>query len=171
MSWSTLVNITEGVPAAFGAPAASSLGASWNTPSPAARPAVLSAPRVLGSARAAARWSWADPNSVPNSPAYVVEREHARLAEEELQRVRVARGLLRMMADAAYTRGCSEDDIWNEAAREWLLRHTRNDEPPPSAPAAAPIPRPRPARSWDAIDVVLAQLRNLRATPGAEPAA
>ena len=171
MSWSTLVNMSEGVPAAFGAPAASSWGASWNGTSHAARPAVLCAPRALGSAQAAARWSWADPSSVPSSPADLIEQEHARLAEEELQRVRVARGLLRMMADAAYARGCSEDDIWNEAAREWLLRHFRNDEPPPTAPAAAPIPRPRPARSWDAIDVVLAQLRNLRAAPVTEPAA
>lgn len=171
MSWSTLVNIAEGVPAAFGAPAASSWVPPWSSSSPTARWAAPSAPLALGSAQAAARWSWADPGSASRGKNAVVAREHARLAAEEQRRVRVARDLLRLMADAAYARGCSEDDIWNEAAREWLLRHVGNDEPPPTTPAAAPIPRPRPARSWDNIDAVLAQLRNLRSVPAAEPAA
>jgi hypothetical protein len=170
MSWSTLVNIAESVPAAFGAPAASSWGTSWSSSSPTARRAAPSAPLALGSAQAAVRWSWADPGSTSIGSNDIAEREHARLAEEQ-RRVRITRDLLRLMADAAYARGRSEDDIWNEAAREWLLRHVGNDEPPPTSPAAAPMPRPRPARSWDTIDAVLAQLRHLRPVPAAEPAA
>ena len=171
MSWSTLVNIAEGVPAAFGAPAASSWNATWAGSRTTARRAAPSAPLALGSAEAAAHWSWADPSSTRSERSDIVEREHASLVAEELRRVRITRDLLRLMADAAYARGCSEDDIWNEAAREWLLRHVRNDEPPPTTPAAVPIPRPRPSRSWDTIDTVLAQLRDLRAAPATEPAA
>ncbi|HEV8191611.1 MAG TPA: hypothetical protein VGP82_09015 [Ktedonobacterales bacterium] len=171
MSWYTLVNIAEGVPAAFGAPAASSWGATLVSRSPTPRQATSSAPLALGSAQAAARWSWADPSSALSGRSGIAEREHTHLTAEEQRRVRVARDLLRLMANAAYARGCSEDDIWNEAAREWLLRHTRNDEPPPTSPAAAPIPRPRPARSWDTIDAVLAQLRHLQSAPATEPAA
>ena len=163
MSWSTLVNLAEGVPAALGAPAASSWGTVRTFTSPSTTLATTSAPRALGSAQAAARWSWADPNPMPSVGSH--------LAAEELRRVRITRNLLRLMADAAHLRGCSEDDIWNEAAREWLLRHMRNDEPPPTAPAAAAMPRPRPARAWETIDAVLAQLRHLGPAPASEPAA
>jgi len=171
MSWSTLVNLAEGVPAAFGAPAASSWASPWATTPSAARFATPSVPLALGSAQAADRWSWADPSSAPSGRTGSLERERIKLAAEEQRRVHITRDLLRLMADAAYARGRSEDDIWNEAAREWLLRHAPNDEPPPTAPAAAPIPRPRPARAWETIDAVLAELRHMRPVPAAEPAA
>jgi len=171
MSWSTLVTIAEGVPAAFGAPAASSWSSNWAGSAATARQSVPSAPVALGSAQAATRWSWADPSLAGSARSDAAERERARLAAEELKRVRIMRDLLRLMANAAYARGCSEDDIWNEAAREWLLRHAPNDEPPPTTPSAAPISRPRPPRAWDTIDSVLAQLRALRATTATEPAA
>ena len=58
--------------------------------------------------------------------------------------------------------GRSEDDIWAEAAREWLLRRLRNDEPPPTTPAAASLPNPRASRLWSEIDVMLAELRQPR---------
>lgn len=62
----------------------------------------------------------------------------------------------------AHVLGRSEDDIWDEAAREWLLRRMRNDEPPPTTPAAAPVPNVRTRRMWNEIDAMLADLRHPR---------
>jgi len=171
MSWHTLVNIAEGVPAAVGAPAAAGWVTSWAGTHPTVQRSTSRAPLALGSAQAAARWSWAEPNVAPLGPGASGQRDLVGSAVEEARRVRVGRDLVSLMAEAARASGRSEDDIWNEAAREWLMRHARNDEPPPTTPAAAAIPRPRPPRSWAAVDAVLVQLRDPHATPIAEPAA
>jgi hypothetical protein len=73
--------------------------------------------------------------------------------------MRVPREVLRLMAQAAWAAGRSEEEIWIEAAREWLLRRTRDDEPPPTAPAAAWPIAPRVAHTWAAIDALVADLR------------
>lgn len=75
------------------------------------------------------------------------------------QVLRVPRDVLRCMAEAAWAAGRSEEEIWIEAAREWLRRRIRDDEPPPTTPAAAwPLP-PRAADTWAAIDALVAELR------------
>jgi hypothetical protein len=73
--------------------------------------------------------------------------------------VRVPSAVLREMARAARLAGRGEGELWAEAAREWLTRRARGDEPLPPTPAAPALPVPRPPRSWSAIDSVLRDLR------------
>ena len=73
----------------------------------------------------------------------------------------VARDLRSEMAEMAHALGRSEDDIWAEAAREWLGRRLRNDEPPRRRPP------PRQSRmcaqaAVSEIDAMLAELRHPR---------
>lgn len=63
------------------------------------------------------------------------------------------------MSAAARAQCRSLSDIWAEAAHEWLRNHAQEYEPQPPTPAAAALAVPRPARSWTAIDTVLADLR------------
>ncbi|MBF6589120.1 MAG: hypothetical protein IVW57_01150 [Ktedonobacterales bacterium] len=79
--------------------------------------------------------------------------------------LRVPRDVLRMMAEAAWAAGRGEEEIWIEAAREWLRRRARDDEPPPSAPAAAWPVAARGTRAWAAIDALLAELRSPAPAP------
>jgi hypothetical protein len=64
-----------------------------------------------------------------------------------------------MMSEAAWATGRGEEEIWIEAAREWLRRRLRDDEPPPTAPASAWPSDPRITRTWAAIDALVAELR------------
>ena len=127
--------------------------------------------RSLGSATADARWRWASPEA-GRVTATTTERI---TADKPATRLGVARELRAEMAEMARVMGRSEDDIWAEAAREWLMRRLRNEGPPPTTPAAAPVPGERPSRMWNEIDELLSELRHPRyitapATPTA-PAA
>jgi len=115
--------------------------------------------RSLGSATADARWRWASPEAGRVTPITV-----ARSNSDELvaRRLGVARDLRAEMAEMARVMGRSEDDVWAEAAREWLMRRLRNDGPPPTTPAAAPVPGARPSRMWNEIDELLSELRHPR---------
>jgi hypothetical protein len=62
------------------------------------------------------------------------------------------------MAQVARANGRSEDDLWAEAANNWLCSHAFDDEPLPPAPAAA-LAVPNNQRSWDTIDELLTVLR------------
>lgn len=128
---------------------------------PPARPV-----RSLGTATADARWRWASPHAGPTMTTVAVRDD----AEAVATRLTVTRALRDEMAEMAQAMGRSEDEIWAEAAREWLMRRMRNDEPPPTTPAAAPLPSPRTRRLWNEIDIMLAELRHPRyITAPAEP--
>jgi hypothetical protein len=115
--------------------------------------------RSLGSATAEARWRWASPEAgrVTTTPAERSSGEGIVAPRRD-----VARELRAEMAEMARVMGRSEDDIWAEAAREWLMRRLRNDGPPPTTPAAAPVPGARPSRMWNEIDELLSELRHPR---------
>ncbi|MGE5334627.1 MAG: hypothetical protein ACM3N4_08005 [Nitrososphaerota archaeon] len=135
--------------------------------------------RSLGTATADARWRWASPRAgrvITPADARVEVNDDDFDDVDDVDDVVVATGLritrdLRdEMAEMAHVLGRSEDDLWAEAAREWLMRRLRNDEPPPTTPAAAPAPSPRTRRLWSEIDAVLADLRHPRyVTAPAEP--
>lgn len=114
--------------------------------------------RSLGSASATALWRWASPRARQATPVAEVANEAPAITTP----VRVTHQLRAEMAEMAHVLGRSEDDIWDEAAREWLLRRMRNDEPPPTTPAAAPVPNVRTRRMWNEIDAMLADLRHPR---------
>ncbi len=128
--------------------------------------------RSLGTATAAARWQWASPHARPLATT-IADRddyddddddgEYDDIDREPVAtQLLVARDLRSEMAEMAHALGRSEDDIWAEAAREWLGRRLRNDEPPPTTPAAAPVPNVRTSRMWSEIDAMLAELRHPR---------
>ena len=111
-------------------------------------------------------WRWASPHAGPTMTTVAVRDD----AEAVATRLTVTRALRDEMAEMAQAMGRSEDEIWAEAAREWLMRRMRNDEPPPTTPAAAPLPSPRTRRLWNEIDIMLAELRHPRyITAPAEP--
>ena len=148
----------------------------------------------LGSAQAGARWGWAEPRArtLPPAPANrQAPRPHAasswaptRYQSQSLhgdgrpggavatpaapaRTHEPAPVVAQSIAEAALLLGRNADDIWAEAAREWLGRHLglvaivgddANDDPPPTAPAAALATR-RASRSWVAIDALLEDLR------------
>ena len=105
----------------------------------------------------------------------------AHITTPDIHCLRAPRETLRQMKWVAAELGRSESEVWAEAAHEWLARREgaiyllddepcvrlsgsraveddRDDEPPPAAPAALPLPL-RPHRSWTAIDALLADLR------------
>ena len=145
----------------------------------------------LGSAVAGPVWAWAEPAAPPSrSPAAVgsaaiplfprplpahvapaprlqppdaapaIAAVPSAAARTEL---RMPPDVLRAMAAAAAATGRSETAVWAEAAREWLLRHTGDDDPRPPDPAASARPpaAPRTGRDqcWTAIDILLGDLR------------
>ena len=119
--------------------------------------------RSLGAATADARWRWASPHAGCVTTDVVVRDDQDDADRDAMAtRLCVAPELRAEMAGMAQTLGRSEDDIWAEAAREWLLRRLRNDEPPPTTPAAASLPHPRTSRLWSEIDDMLAELRQPR---------
>jgi hypothetical protein len=81
--------------------------------------------------------------------------------------VRIPADLVRRMSLEAELAGKSESDVWAEAARAWLQRRERDDDFPPTPPAAAqPCPR-RERTAWVAIDALLLDLRARRYEPAA----
>lgn len=126
----------------------------------------LAAPaRSLGTATADARWRWASPRAgcVTTAVGAQDDADNADFDDVVVATgLRITRDLRDEMSGMAQALGRSEDDIWAEAAREWLMRRIRNDEPPPTTPAAAPAPSPRTRRLWNEIDAMLADLRHPR---------
>ena len=131
------------------------------------------ATRSLGAATADARWRWASPHAGRmTDAATLVEDDDSGYEGYEgyddadrasvATRLHVAPELRAEMSGMAQALGRSEDDIWAEAAREWLLRRLRNDEPPPTTPAATSLPNPRTRRLWNEIDEMLLELRQPR---------
>jgi hypothetical protein len=111
----------------------------------------------LGAAVVAGGGRWVIPAPLPIAPPPVAPSPPP--PAERHQVVRVPRDVLRMMAEAAWAAGCSEEELWIEAAREWLRRRLRDDEPPPTAPASVWPSHPRATRAWAAIDALVAELR------------
>lgn len=119
---------------------------------------------ALGSAHAADVWSWA-PARRASTPAVTDTKVHplsplvSGPATDRATALRIPATVLRRMAAAAHACGRSEADIWAEAAEEWLTRYALDNDPQPPTPAAAALSLPRPARSWNAIDALLTELR------------
>ena len=115
----------------------------------------------LGTARADERWRWAPLGTASVARSGDVSFERSRDVRRTItspSAVRIPEKVLSMMREAAWRAGRTESEIWAEAAREWLLRRLRDDEPQPPTPAAA-LPVPRMAQAWRAIDTLLAELR------------
>jgi hypothetical protein len=118
--------------------------------------------RGLGSAGAGGRWRWVQPGVIhtiatPARPSWPAAE--ARTTATSASAVRIPEPILRLMRTAAWNTGRTESEIWAEAAREWLARRQRDDEPLPPTPAAAALPVPRRAHAWEAIDLLLEDLR------------
>lgn len=127
----------------------------------------------LGTARAGDRWRWA-PVRVelrPQSTTATGERSQPRRVATSASAVRIPESVLRTMREAAWSEGRTESEIWAEAARQWLMRRVRDDEPQPPTPAAAALPVPRIAHAWHAIDALLGELRASSLAPISTPAA
>jgi hypothetical protein len=140
-------------------------GTLWNVTRPQApyRRPVAAPGRVptrsgsgLGVADAAREWTW---SGAPEHrfPGRMDTSVGPAIGDNVVLRVPTA--LLREMTRAARLAGRSEGELWAEAAREWLARRARGDEPQPPDPSAAALPVPRAPRSWSAIDSVLSELR------------
>jgi hypothetical protein len=113
----------------------------------------------MSSASAMPVWRWVSPAYVPAPSEPIPANSPVAPA-----RVRIPADLVRRMSREACLTGKSESEVWAEAARAWLQRHERDDDFPPTPPAAAqPCPR-RERAAWVAIDALLLDLR-------AEPAA
>jgi hypothetical protein len=81
--------------------------------------------------------------------------------------VRIPADLVRRMSLEARRAGKSESEVWTAAARAWLARRDRDDDLPPTPPAAAqPCPR-RERTAWVAIDALLLDLRARSHEPAA----
>ncbi|HKB46225.1 MAG TPA: hypothetical protein VKC57_00915 [Ktedonobacterales bacterium] len=117
--------------------------------------AVERASSRLGSAHASRDWRWA-----AETPA---RASAARKRQPAAAVLRVPPALLQAMSAVAHSEGISESEIWSAAARAWLERRTRDDEPQPPTPAGAALPIPLRTRSWAAIDTLLRDLRRPKA--------
>jgi hypothetical protein len=63
--------------------------------------------------------------------------------------------------------GKSESEVWAEAASAWLQRRERDDDFPPTPPAAAQSCPRRERTAWVAIDALLLDLRAQPSEPAA----
>ena len=151
------------------------LGAAAAVRWPAGRNSELTLLPRLGSAHASERWSWdgvREPERGSGVDRLTLRPANTRAPEirDDLAAsvVRIPAEIVRAMAHAARNSGRSERELWAEAAREWLYSRTHGDEPPPATPAALPVAGP--ARSWDEIDGLMAQLR-IQAVPSKDSAA
>ncbi len=113
----------------------------------------------LGSATAAPFWRWAEPPRVVSDGRATARRARDTRGEPAPVRLRVPRTVLDAVAEAAEACGRNADDVWVEAAREWLGQHRQDRGPQPPPPAPAMTSAPRPHRSWAAVDALLADLR------------
>jgi len=139
--------------------------APWPIPLPLRRVApvaAMAAPNPgMTSATAGRAWRW-----VTTAPAPAAESVSL-APRTEPARVRIPADLLGRMSFEAHLAGVSESEIWAEAARAWLRRRSRDDDFPPTPPAAAqPCPR-RERTAWVAIDALLIDLRACPSEPAA----
>jgi hypothetical protein len=110
--------------------------------------------RAMGSASAGPAWRW---TSATHERAVITPV--LALPPVEPAHVRIPADLVRRMSLEAELAGKSESEVWAEAARAWLQRRERDDDFPPTPPAAAqPCPR-RERTAWVAIDALLVDLR------------
>lgn len=118
--------------------------------------------RAMASASAGPAWRW-----ISASPA-ATRAEIAPLSPPvKPGHVRIPVDLIRRMSLEARLSGKSESEVWAEAARAWLSRRERDDDLPPTPPAAAqPCPR-RERTAWVAIDALLIDLRARSCEPTA----
>jgi hypothetical protein len=112
------------------------------------------ASRPMPSVSAGPIWRWSS-----DSPVSVAMDVAPAPLPIEPAHVRIPAELLRRMSREAQLAGKSESEVWAEAARAWLQRRERDDDLPPTPPAAAqPCPR-RERAVWVAIDALLVDLR------------
>ncbi len=128
-----------------------------------ARVAVESGASVgLGTARAGEHWRWAPTTQTPlsrNDAAISATPREIRQKATAASTLRIPETILRTMREASWNAGRSESEIWAEAAREWLMRRARDDEPQPPTPASGALSVPRTSHAWRAIDALLTELR------------
>jgi hypothetical protein len=118
--------------------------------------------RGMASASAGPTWRW---TSATHGRA-VAEPVLASVSVEPAH-VRIPADLVRRMSLEARLAGKSESEVWAEAARAWLARRERDDDFPPTPPAATqPCPR-RERTAWVAIDALLVDLRTRPYEPAA----
>ena len=116
----------------------------------------------MSSASAGPTWRWTSATYEPAVAEPIVVSTPVEPAH-----VRIPADLVRRMSLEARLSDRSESEVWAEAARAWLMRRDRDDDFPPTPPAAAqPCPR-RERTAWVAIDALLVDLR----ARGCEPAA
>jgi hypothetical protein len=116
----------------------------------------------MSSASAGPTWRW---TSVAYEPA--IAEPMLVSTPVEPAHVRIPANLVRRMSLEARLAGKSESEVWAEAARAWLQRRERDDDFPPTPPAAAqPCPR-RERTAWVAIDALLVDLRARSCEPAA----
>jgi hypothetical protein len=162
MIWTSVLSETPGVPSgifplhAYRAQnlRAIHVGTTMTGASPSPSAPTRRGAASLGAASASDRWRWAD-GPVPTAltaPTFASPTP-------QVAAVRLPPLLLEAMRAAAHAHGRSLNDVWAEAAREWLSQHLHEDEPQPPTPAAAALALPRPTRSWAGIDAVLGELR------------
>jgi hypothetical protein len=120
-------------------------------------------PHVYGPGRAAlgSHWQWFWSARSSNMVERIGTRSDDELSTLVLRPSTLAHVPVRirlLMAEAALSSGRDEDELWTEAAGDWLRHHAFDDDPIPPAPASA-LAAPRCDRSWDAIDDLLTALR------------
>jgi hypothetical protein len=116
----------------------------------------------MASASAGTTWRWASTTRAPVASEAILPAMPV-----EPARVRIPADLVRRMSLEAQLTGMSESEVWAEAARAWLQRRDRDDDFPPTPPAAAqPCPR-RERTAWVAIDALLLDLRARACEPTA----
>lgn len=119
----------------------------------------------MGSAAAAHPVVWQSPSPVPQRATGTDTLGQPRRL---VGRVSVSPELWQAVAAYAAETGRTPDDVWAEAARDWLARRAHHDEPPPTSPASAALSGARHYRAWGEIDATLAELRRV---PESFPAA
>lgn len=129
----------------------------------------------LGSAWAGTSWQWVGRSAAEGQPEEVTpstdSTEDSTQSMESVEQsvtVAVPARIKLKMAQVATASGRSEDDLWAEAANNWLCSHAFDDEPLPPAPAAA-LAVPSHRRSWDTIDELLTALRRPTTPDHGEP--
>ncbi len=167
MSWVTLMAPTMGAHGLGSAQAGARWG--WAEARANALPVAPTSQRAAHQSAAHALATIGPAPMTTRAPAVrTSERAHEAHEAPPVQRLAEAEpAVARSIAEAALLLGREADDIWAEAAREWLGRHLglvaivvddANDDPPPTAPAAAQAAR-RASRCWAAIDALLDDLR------------
>ena len=116
----------------------------------------------MSSASAGPTWRWTSATYEP-----VVAESILVSTPVEPAHVRIPADLVRRMSLEARLSSKSESEVWAEAARAWLQRRERDDDFPPTPPAAAQLCPRRERTAWVAIDALLVDLRARSCEPAA----